>query len=213
MSLVKYLAALALVMGSTNVLADDEDESYKGFDSIVSELRASSEEPVVADNSEWEEVALHAGAGIVTSYINITSPDGESGAGIMKGLEVHFGANLFSKRARAEMLFRNYAAETLTSMLSADLREFELRFVYLPVLRDKMRMRLGGGFSARYMDLDSRGQGYSRSTPATSLLVGFDRRITPTVTIGPDVSYRSAIISETFDKMAWDASLNLNATF
>ncbi len=217
MSLIKYLAALALLMGSTNVLAEDDDESYVGFDSLVSELTAKAQDPVPVDSSDWEDVALHAGVGIVTSYISIRSPEGEAGAGIMKGIEAHFGANLFSKRLRAEVLFRNYAAESLTSSLTADLKEFELRAVYLPYLRDRMRMRIGAGFSARYMDVDTRtatvSADHSRSTPSASFLLGFERKITSSVAIGPDLTYRSAIVSETYDKSAWDASLNLNATF
>lgn len=218
MSLVKILAIIALVMGSTNVLAEEDDESFVGYDSIVNELKASSEydEPVT-DANAWEDVALHAGAGIVTTYVRLTSPEGQYGAGLMKGIEAHLGANIFTRQARAELLFRNYAEEPLSSTLAADLKEFELRLVYLPYVQDKMHLRVAGGFSARYMDVSTRTASgtkeHSISTPATALMIGFERKVSPTLSVGPDVTYRSAMVSDTFDKSAWDASINLNATF
>ncbi len=195
---IRILALIALLLGSTNVLAEDE-ESYVGFDSLVTELKESADQPSVSqERSEWDDVAIHFGAGIVTSFINVTSPEGQSGAGIMKGFEAHVGANLFSTKARAEMLFRNYASEPLSSTLTADLREFELRLVFIPLQRDKMKLRVGGGFSARYMDLTARSYSeradHSVSTPSSSFFLGFERRLTPSVSLGPEISYRSAIL-------------------
>lgn len=210
---------LILATTATNVRADDSDDSaYVNYDSLVSELKASAEEPAAAPSpTDWEDVAIHLGAGIVTSFVDVTSPEGINGAGVLKGFEAHAGANLFSKKARAEMLFRNYASEPLSSTLSAHLREFELRLVFIPIVRDKMRVRAGAGFAARYMDLRSRSFGrireHSTSTPASTFMVGFERKLTHSVSVGPDLSYRSAVISETFDKSAWDASLRINATF
>lgn len=210
---------LAMMMSTTYVEAEeDDDSSYVNYDSLVSELKASAEEPAQpAPSTDWEDVAIHLGAGIVTSFVDVTSPEGINGAGVLKGFEAHAGANLFSKKARAEMLFRNYASEPLSTTLSAHLREFELRLVFIPLVRDKMRIRAGAGFAARYMDLRTRSFGqirdHSVSTPASTFMVGFERKLTPSVTVGPDLSYRSAVISETFDKSAWDASLRINATF
>ncbi len=218
LSMFRFLAVLALWVGSTNVLAQEDDASYVGFDSLVSELKASAEEPLnPPPRSEWEDVAIHFGAGIVTSFVSVTSPEGQSGAGVMKGFEVHVGANLFSTKARAEMLFRNYTSEPLSSTLTADLREFELRLVFMPLVRNKMHLRTGAGFSARYMDLSTRAftlrSDHSASTPTSSFFLGFERKLTPALTVGPDISYHSAVVSDTFDKSAWNASLKLNATF
>ena len=202
---------------STMVRADED--SYVNYDSIISELKASAEEPLEPARTEldWDEVALHGGLALTTTYLNITSPMGVEGTGLLKGFEAHVGANLFTRKARAEMIYRNFARESLNTDFQADLREIELRVVFLPVLKDRMRLRMGAGLSARTMEISSRNnsrwQNYSQSTPASSLLLGFERRLTKTVTLGPDLAYRSALISDSFDRSAWDAALRLNATF
>jgi hypothetical protein len=207
---LKSLLVCALFAGPTTVLADD-DEAYRGYDSIVSELKMAADEPVIASD-DWEEVAIHGGAGLIASRYNIYRADGAktlSANGMMTGFQLHFGVNLFTKHARMEGVFRNYNSETARDGFVVDLKEFEFRAIYLPSLADQMKWRLGGGLSARYMTLNSD----KVSTPAMSLLAGFERALTPTVSFGPDLSYRYPLVSDTFDRASFDASLKVNATF
>jgi len=212
---MKKLILFIALAASTIVWAQEEDESYTGFNDLVSKLEMAASEPVPVADHSWEEVALHGGAGFNMSYANLRSPEGVTGSGIMKGLEAHFGVNLFTRRARVEGIFRNYAAESLSSNLTADLMEFEFRGVFLPPMPDKMKLRFGAGLCARYMEIEagSRRVPHKASTPSASFMIGFERKITPTVAIGPDVSYRSALISDTFDKASADVTLRMNATF
>ena len=204
---------------STIVWGDDGDESYTNYDSIVSQLETDAEDvPVIkSEDINWEEVALHGGLGVTTSFIHVNSPEGAVGSGVMKGFDAHFGVNLFTRKARLEGIFRNYAREDLSSEMTVDLKEFEFRGIFLPSMPDKMRLRFGLGLSARYMDISakfgSQWVPHKVSTPAISFMAGFERKITPSVSIGPDLTYRSALISETFDKSSFDATLRLNATF
>ena len=214
MSRVTALGLLFLSLSSTYIRAEEDGESFVHFESLVTELRQSADAPTTKrQDTSWEEVALHAGAGLTSSLINVTAPSGDRGTGLLKGLELFIGANLFTRVARAELLFRNYASEPLAPTLRADLREFELRFVYLPYFRDRMRLRLSAGLAARDMDLSTPGRRHVMSTPASSFAIGFERQLTPSVAISPGLAYRSAIISETFDKRSVDASVNLHATF
>lgn len=208
------VCALFQIAAPTTVLAQEEDDAYRGFDSIVSELEMAADEPAPPQD-DWEEVAIHGGAGLVASYFNVarnTPMEQLSFNGVMRGFQLHFGVNLFSRVLRMEGLFRNYNSETVDVGIRnevVDLKEFEFRTVYLPVLNDKMKWRFGGGLSARYMTLNSE----KASTPAASFMAGFERALTPTVSFGPDLSYRYPIISDTFDKGGFDASLKLNAMF
>lgn len=212
---MKKLILFITILGSTIVWAEGE---YTGYDSIVSQLEMQANQPLVVTD-DWDEVALHGGVGLNLAYTHLRSPEGVSGSGVMKGLELHFGVNVFTRRARIEGLFRNYGQETLSSSLSADLKEFEFRGVYLPPMPDKMKLRFGLGLSARYMAIEAKASGgggraaHKASTPAAAFLVGFERKLTSTVAIGPDVAYRSALVSDTFDKSSWDATLRMNATF
>jgi hypothetical protein len=218
--MTRLLTIAALILVSTNVWAE-EDSSYTNYDAIVNELKASIDDspapPHPREDFDWAEVALHGGVGLATSYVSLTSPNGNAGVGLLKGVEFNFGMNLFSRQIRAEGAFSSYAQEELDSNLKADLKEFEIRLVYLPTIADKTVMRLGLGLAARYMSLDSRigstWTDYEASTPSSLILLGFERKVSSNITLGPDVSYRSAIVGDTFDKSAWDASFRLNATF
>jgi len=211
------LAFISLtVLCATNVRAED-DGSFTSYEAIVNELKADAEdfpEPV-QDELGWDEVALSAGMSVATSFISITSPNGATGGGMLKGFEIFTGANLFSKKARAEIGFRTFAPEDF-GKVHVDLREFEARLIFLPVLRDKLTMRMGLGLTARYMDIDGRAGGVSEhheaTTPASAIILGVERRLSKAVTVGPDIAYRSAL-SDSFDKSAWDAAIRLNATF
>ena len=217
----RFLVCLSLIFISTNVLAADDEGSYSNYDSIVNELKTSIDDhpaPAQApDDFDWQEVALHGGLGFTTSYVSLNAPNGAVGTGLLKGAEFNFGMNLFTRLARVEGVFASFAQAELDNDLKADLKEFELRFVYLPAMQEGTTLRFGLGLAARYINMDSRSggvwQNYQASTPTSSVLIGFERKITSNITVGPDLAYRSALVSDTFDKSAWNASFRLNATF
>lgn len=216
--MIRVTLLLILFLGFATNVAAEGDESFVTYDSIVSELKATAEEPEpVRDDLNWEEVAIHGGVGFATSFMTVQSPEGVEGSGVLKGFAAHIGANLFSRKARAELTFRNYAQESLASDLDVNLREFELALIFLPVLTAKTKLRMGGGLAARFMDLSVRsGTGWisrESSTPGSSLRLGFEHKLSNQISIGPDLAYRSTMNTETFDKSAWDASFRLNATF
>lgn len=208
---LKGLLFVSLLGASTVVVADDED-SYTGFDSIVSQLTTASEDPLPSQVDDWDEVAIHGGVGFIVSSYQIHEVKGGTSIeanGLMKGFQAHFGMNMFSKNVLMEGIFRKYSSDNVATNYVVDLKEFEMRGVFLPMIKGKMKMRAGAGLTARYMSLNND----KASTPFASVLVGFERMLSPTVAVGPDLSYRSALTSDTFDKSAWDASIRLNATF
>ncbi|MGE4133954.1 MAG: hypothetical protein AB7F86_20120 [Bdellovibrionales bacterium] len=217
MQVLKWMMVSSLLFAAAVSWAEDED-SYTNYDSIVADLRAAAETPApVQDDFSWDKVAIQGGLGFATSYVHVQTDEGFTGSGLMKGISAHLGLNLFTPKARAEIEFRRFGQESMSSNFSGDLKEFELRVVFLPVLQDKMTLRMGTGISARYMNIDTRvdskWRSHRQSTPSSSLMMGLERKVTKTVSVGPDITYRSALISDTFDKRAWDAALRLNATF
>ena len=216
--LTYLLAPLLLMLAfSTNVRAE-EDGSYVAYDAIVNELKASADDvPKATSTNDWDEVALHAGIGFSTSLVSFHLPDGNSGSGLFKGLQVSGGFNLFSRDVRAEAAYSAYQHESFAGNMGGDLKEFELRLVYSPKTSTGMIARFGAGLAARYMDIAVHGSAsetaYSVSTPTTLLLFGLEKKVGKSVALGPDISYRSAIGGASIDKSSWDASLRLNATF
>lgn len=210
----------ALLLFPALVLADD-DASYTNYDAIVSELRASADDrpaaPPTRDTFDWEEVAIHGGIGLATSWASVATPNGAVGSGLMKGVTVNFGTNLFTRRLRAEGAFSSFAQEGFDENLKASLKEFELRVMYMAAANPNTTLRFGLGLAARYLTIDAanagRWENYQSSTPSSVAMIGFERKITSNVAVGPDLSYRSALIADTLDKSAWNASFRLNATF
>ncbi len=200
-----------------NVLAEN-DGSFTSYDAIVNELKADAEgEPEVRrEELNWDEVALSGGMALAGSFVSLTSPNGAVGGGMLKGFEIYGGVNLFSTKAKAEVAFRSFAPEDF-GKIHIDLRdEIEGRLIFLPALRDKINLRMGMGLTMRYMDIEGRFRGITERaearTPASSLILGFDHRLSQNVSVGPDLAYRSAI-NDSFDKSAWDAAIRLNAQF
>ena len=182
----KILVVSAAMLAATNVWAIDE-ESFVEYDAIVNELKASADHTpaMMTDDLDWEDVAITGGMSLVTSYVHIVAPNGMSGSGLLKGFEAHGGANLFTKKARAELAFRNFAPEEFRSTFQADLKEFEARVVLLPALRDKLLLRMGFGLTVRYMDINTRNakgsENFSSSAAASSMLVGMEHRLSKAV--------------------------------
>lgn len=211
-------SVIALTLNPT-IAGAEADDSYTSYDDLVSDLRTQADDvsPLTKDPVDWNEVALHGAVGLATSYITVESPDGITGTGLLKGFEANAGANLFSRKARGEAVFRSFAKESLDNDLYAELRELEGRIVFLPELDRQTTLRMGAGLSFRYMDLSARKFGrwshYETSTPSSGLLLGLERRVAKTVTVGPDLAYRSAMRKDTFDRSSWNAALRLNAQF
>jgi hypothetical protein len=210
------VAFLALFLFSTNVLAN-EDDSFVNYDSIVNELKSSEASTVsapVEEETDWNQIALHGDLGLGTSFISVTTPDGTAATGMLKGVHIGVGANLLSPKARAELAFTNYSPEHLNTGVKVDLRELEVRFVFLPMTSEKTMMRMGAGLASRYMNVNVNGvSNYRATTPVSVFLLGFERKLAKNVYLGPDLSYRSALISDTFDKSAWDVAIRINALF
>lgn len=214
----KHVSTLIIAIASlttTNVWAYDDDGSYTSYDSIVNELKASAEDNQAPEQPDlnWDEVSLHVGMAYLDSFPVIRLPEGSIQPGILNGFEVFTGANLFSKKVRGEIAFRNYLSAN-TGMSTVKLREFQARVLALPPINDNNLMRMGLGFGMRYMDVNAAGlvSDGSVTTPAVSLILGFEHRFTRSIAVGPDLSYYSPM-SATFDKSSWDGAIRLNATF
>lgn len=216
------VSCVAVLMGlvTTNVWAQDE-ESFSSYESIINELKATAEAPEPSTEREhgidWEDVAIHGGLSAAFSYISAESPTGRVGTGLLKGFEGHFGMNLFSTVSRAEMVYRNFSPEVLSRDMTFTMNEFEARIVFLPVLRDRLLLRMGAGLSARQTEATflegAKSTHVTQAHGASSILLGFERKLAREVSLGPDFTYRSPLTDDSLEKSSWDASFRLNATF
>lgn len=213
--------AIAIVAGfATNVLALEDDESFSNYESIVSELRANADRSRAEgfDEPDWSAVAMSGGLGLTGSYVTIEMPEfGVQSSGLLKGFEAHVGFNLFRRDARVEAAFRNFAHDALSDQLRANMRELEAGLVFLPSLQEATWLRMGIAASGRFVQAMARLAGgevrKSWGTPYYSLILGFERKVSKAVNLGPDISYHGPLDASSYSKSSWDASFRLNASF
>ena len=211
-------ATLVLVLGFATAAAAADGDSFTTYDSIVNELKSDAEIDFKPKHEvmDWESVAISGSLGVAGALVDVPNVggSGRGGAGFMKGFEAAVGANTFSKQARAELAFRNYAGEKLSGGVHADMREFEARMIFLPPLRDDTRVRMGLGLSERILSATpERGRTVDRSGLYYGLLMGLEHQVSKAVSIGPDLAYRDSLNNRSDRKSSWDASFRLNANF
>ena len=199
-------------LATTNVWAQD-DESYTNYESIVNELKASAEENPEPEQPDlnWDEVSLHGGMAFVTDFYDIEAGRGAT-QGVLKGFEAHAGANLFTRKVRAEIAFRNFVPENYSTLVNLSLRELQARMIFLAPMTEDIFLRMGFGLSARYMDLDLGDFHGSETIHTGNLILGAEYKVARAVSLGWDMAYHSAF-TRTFDKSGWNSAIRLNATF
>jgi hypothetical protein len=216
MMLSKYVLLGFVLVVSTLVWADDED-SFTSYDSIISELRQAARKPERQETQNlFPKLTFHGGLSLAASVINISSSTFRNPTGgVLKGFEAHVGVDLLTSTARGELAFRNLGPDPTGRDLEIALRELEARIVFLPNLQDRLNLRMGGGLSARTLKIRSRLLEASevQGTPFYSLFVGLERKLADSVSVGPDLAYRSSLDASSIDKSSWDACFRLNATF
>jgi hypothetical protein len=219
MKLKNLFIAVLLVGLPLKAFSSTEDEDFMSYDAIVNELSSSSKSslPGLPEGDSFDSILLHAGVGLATSYVFLSPKEGPRSYGFLKGFEANLGIDLFSRNWLAEGSLRSFGTEELRRDSYASLKEFDLKVVYQDALTGKMLFRLGGGMAARYLNYkfenDKGTQEQKFSTPATLISAGLKAQITSALSIGTELGYRSALVQDTIDDSAIDASLRLDARF
>lgn len=195
-----------------------QDESLVGYDSIVEELSSSTYSGDSLGGADMlSNVKLHTGLGISTSYLTIAPERGSRMNAFMRGVEFNFGIDLFSENWISEVAVRTYQPEDVNETTQISMREFDLKLTYQSQIAQSLRSRFSGGLAARYLKFRSRDADEitkrQYSTPASIMAAGLQYSINKAISIGTDLSYRTALIDETVDDSSFDASVRLDAQF
>jgi hypothetical protein len=215
MKKLKWIAVFILVFSN---FALAQDESLVGYDSIVEELSSSTYSPQRAGTSmSLDEVKLHTGVALATSFITIRPEEGGYVNGFLRGVEFNFGIDLMSEEWLAEVAVRSYQPDDIDPDTQISMREFDLKVTYESRLARSLKGRFSGGLAARYLRFISRNQeevlNDRYSTPASLFSAGLEFSLTKVLSLGSDVSYRTALIDESVDRSSLDASLRVGAEF
>lgn len=188
------------------------EENYSGYDSIIRELSGSQHSSISTTSSgAMDVIRFHAGVGMIATHVSLDLPKPLPQKKTLRGFEARLGIDLFSPRWVAEGAVRTFDPENIAEG-QISLREFDLLVVYKNRAAKSLEMSIGGGMSARYLDITGGVAGEfprSNTTPASVFLFGLNAYITPAFSLGAQVSYRSPLVQETVDNGSFDGGLKI----
>ncbi len=200
--------------------SEESEESYAHWDKIVTDLKSNigqSDLPIPDEAYGLDDVKISFGLGLSFTHLSLGGESYYQGSGLLKGMSLQFGIDLFHPEFQAEGAFRNYSSDSLSTSVNAQVREFELRLVHSKKLPFETSFRMGTGLSARYLDLTWRGVegsgSQSSSTPAAVFLLGVGRNFGKNLSIGPDLAYRTPFSGGSLEQSSMDFHLRANAIF
>lgn len=206
---------LSLFLGLTlNAYAEDDDAGL-GYDGILNELSSSADE-ADPDYDPFNDVMIHGGFGLTSTYVNVAPPTGSRRSGVLSGFEAAFGIDLFSRNWMAEGGVRSFSSDRIGSNSRAGLREFDLKLIYKGNLSRRLIWRGGLGLAARYLKYsapDLPAGRMEQTTPSWIFLTGFDVPLNRTFSVGAEVAMRTPMIQETIDRSAVDAGFRFATHF
>lgn len=199
-------------------LALSQDEGLVGYDSIIQELSSNTyRAPSRTSGMSLDQVKLHTGLALATSFITIRPEQGGYVTGFLRGVEFNFGIDLLSDEWLAEVAVRSYQPDDLEIDTQVSMREFDLKVTYEPRLGRALKGRFSGGLAARYLRFISRNQenilNDRYSTPASLISTGLQLSLSRVLSLGSDISYRAALIDDSVDRSSVDATIRMNAEF
>lgn len=205
------LLCLGLVCGLSQ-LASAADYEELSYDDLVNQLQQKHKK-VVSTNSHHslDDLKIHAGVGLLTAmnYFNIP---GHSGGRELSGFQISAGIDLFSPEWISELALKNFG-HSESERENRSLREIDLRVLRRKSMTNDMGYRLGGGLGTRYLNYSDSNISVSEETPCVIAFGGLDSYISPNVSLGAELGFRSALIDKTIDKSALDLMVRLDTSF
>lgn len=209
------LITLSLFTVPTFVQAANKYDGYEevSYDDLLNELNAkkSSFERKQKDTS-LENVRLHAGVGYANSFSNI-SAQRKNFNRHANGIQLSLGMDLFSPNWYSEGIFRNYGLTTSGSE-ELTLREFDLKMGYTNKLESIWSYTLSTGLSNRFLKFSDPTQNIDVdvTTPSMVVSTGFKAQVHNNISLGAELSARTALIDNTADKNSFDFAFRINTS-
>lgn len=214
MFLKRFLQSLLLIV-LTLVAAKVQAEKVEeiSYDDLVNRLNKKKSQYSAPSGTNLDDIALHAGAGLVSSFTTL-NVNGTDFSRQINGFQISFGIDLFHPSWMAEGALRNFGNTTIGSE-TLTLRENDLKVLYRAKVNDKAGFRAGTGLSTRSTKYENRSTGadISESTPSWIFFGGLEAYVNKSLSLGIEGGYRSSMISRNSDKGAIDMMVRLDTHF
>lgn len=208
------LIAVSLFSSPTLVQAAGSSSDYEevSYDDLLNELSAKKNTLAKKQNSSLDDVRLHAGIGYANSFSNIAAQKQNFNRHV-SGIQLSLGMDLFSPNWYSEGIFRNYGL-TSSGNEELTLREFDLKIGYTNKLESIWNYTISSGLSNRFMSFSdpTRNIDVDSTTPSLVVSTGFVAQVHRNLSLGAEVSARTAMVNDTADKNSFDFAFRLNTS-
>jgi hypothetical protein len=206
---------LCLIAFLISITGHAYGEGYENYDDIVDRLSADTDglyKPRKGFRRNYTRA--HAGIGLSQTFYQSSSSDGDRNGLRHGGMMLAFGVDLLTPRWAVEGAYHNFGrSEGETTRYQ--LKEVALKMFYKPNVYKSWFLRLGGGFSSRFLNIttfqDNRKQRHE--TPSMLITVGADTLLTSAVSFGVDLNIKNSLIEDTIDRRSVDVSLRIDTHF
>lgn len=210
----RILCLLLSLILSTNVCrASTAEYEEVGYEDLVRQI--SSKKKNIEDRRQphpFDQVMIHSGVGYVNSFTVMDIQNRESQK-YQNGIELSLGVDLFSPNWYAETSFRNFGV-TSYGPQEIILKELDLKVGFKDHLQKPFVFKIDGGLANRYLKINDsdRDVAINDTTPMLLGTVGIAAELSPLISLGVNFSGKSALISRTADKSAFDFSFCFSAS-
>ena len=208
---MKYLVFILTVFIGFNTMAD-----YESYDEIVDKLSKYTTtevttKPRYTDSSRTFSTA-HLGLGFTQTFYDADATNFNSRMQNQGGFLVTVGVDLLNEKWGIEGSYINYG-KLEASNSSLKLKEFTIRGLYKPSIAKNWNMRLGLGVSSRFLDIANAEINQSYKTPNGLFLFGIESYMNSFISVGADLSFKTAMINDTIDKNSIDLAFKVDTHF
>ncbi|KYG60381.1 hypothetical protein [Bdellovibrio bacteriovorus] len=192
--------------------ASSSDYEEVSYDQLLDELSSKKNVMAAKQTSSFDDVRLHAGIGYVNTFTNIATQNKNFNRHA-SGIQLSMGMDLFSPNWYSEGVFRNYGV-TSSGAEELSLKEFDLKLGYTNRLESIWNYSLSAGLSNRFMRFTdpTRNIDVNDTTPSLVISSGFAAQVHKNLSLGAEVSARSAMVNRTADKNSFDFAFRLTTS-
>ena len=190
--------------------------NYEGYDQIVDKLTQYDKEDHKANHAYRPEIRTyskaHVGLGISQTFFDADAVGFDSRMQNQGGMIINMGVDVLNRHWGLEGSYSNYGSSS-NSNSQIKLREYALKGLYKPAINKTWSMRLGLGFSSRFLEISNPQTNESYKTPSGLVLIGLDSYINSFISVGADLNFKTAMISDTIDKTSVDLAFRIDTHF
>lgn len=189
---------------------------YESYDEIVDKL-SNYETTELSKNPAYRGELrsfsrAHIGLGLAQTFFDADATALDSNMQNQGGLAINIGVDVLSHKWGIEGSYSNFGTNNVDAT-QIKLREFSLKGLYKPTLSKNWSMRVGMGFSSRFLNINNPATSEEYKTPSAVFVMGLDSYINSFVSIGADFSFKTAMIDDTIDKNSADVSFRVDTHF